>query len=98
MSNATTNAQALAEFLGDLKRINPKRTDFLGAVDQASVTLQENSQMQKREIAQATGSFLTLKASEAEAHIEAELSAKESVRGAFDAKLAPGQLPAGPVK
>lgn len=94
MSTATTNAQALGEFVADLKRINPKRADFLAAVDAACVTLQENSQAQKRQIAEATGSFLTKVQADAEAHIEAELTAKEATRAAFDAQPEPLALPA----
>jgi hypothetical protein len=88
MSSATTNAQAIAEFVSDMKRLNPKRQDFLNAVDAACVEMQQNTQTSRRMIQESVSVFLATKEQELEQHIDADLTAKEAVRGAFDAKPA----------
>lgn len=86
MSTATTNAGALAEFLGDLQRLNPKHQDFLNAVDEALVTLQENSSQTRSLVQKSVQGFLLKKQAELEAHVDADLAVKEAVRGAFGKK------------
>lgn len=86
MSTATTNTQALAEFVADLKRLNPKRQDFLAAVDSSVVQLQENANGMRKQVAEAVNAYLVKETAAVEAHVEAEMSAKEALRGAFDVK------------
>lgn len=86
MSEATTNQQALAEFVGDLKRLNPTRDGFLSAVDASAAQLQENSQLMKRQIAEAWNGYLAKNKVDVDAHVDSEIAAKEATRSSFDVK------------
>lgn len=76
MSNATTVAAARAEFLTDLKRIKPKRDEFIETLKLQAQALASLAQKKEQHRTDALNSFIEAKKDEVELHIESELRAR----------------------
>lgn len=81
MSNATTKAQARAEYLADLKRITAKpdgsvdRDKFVEAIEQGCAALAQKAQKTRERAAEAVQGFVSANADAVRAHVDAELRA-----------------------
>jgi hypothetical protein len=77
MSNATTVKQANAEHLADLKRLKPKRQEYLTCLKEQAQRFQSIANKLQEKIDAAARSYVASKETEFEAHIDAELAASD---------------------
>lgn len=76
MSNATTNKQALQEFLADLKRINKTPDAQMAAQGEAIQALAKRLQKKQERQAAAAASFIAANRTAFDAHLAAEEAAE----------------------
>lgn len=75
MSNATTVKQANAEHLADLKKLRPKRDDYLRALKEQAVRFNQLATKLEHKINQAAQSFVDAHKAQVDKHIDDELAA-----------------------
>ena len=80
MSAATTEQEALREFLTDLKRINPPRVDFVQSVQRATNNLAQLANEAVKVEQEALTSFIAEKKAEFEQHLEVKQANAEAMR------------------
>lgn len=76
MSDATTVAQARAEFIADLKRLRPGADAFTAELEDQSRKLAEKAQKRRQITAESAQAYLNANTAAVQAQIDADLAAQ----------------------
>lgn len=75
MSNATTVAQARAEFISDLKRLRPNNDAFTAELEDQARKLAEKAQRRRQIVSESAQTYLNSNAAAVQAQVDADLIA-----------------------